>query len=259
MVSPFVRPRRFHAFGVGMAKSGTHSLSALFGRHHRSAHEPEEHLLIKLILGMANGSTSTADAERYLIVSDKRLKLEMNSSSLNYFVLPSLVELFGDARFIVTVRPPLQWLESMINQQLGLPCPVHWQRLRDLRFGGTARFPEREYALERRGLYTLDGYLSYWARHNRDVLQQVPADRLLVVETNRLASSLERIAGFVGVPASTLDSNNAHTFKTKQRFDVLSELDRGYLEETAERICRNVVEACNSRLSSPLQITEDRG
>jgi hypothetical protein len=201
---------------------------------------------------------STEDTERYLIESDKRLKLEMNSSLLNYFVLPSLVKLFDEARFILTVRPPLQWLESMINQQLGMPCPIRWQRLRDLRFGDMARFPDREYALERRGLYTLDGYLSHWARHNRDVLKQVPADRLLVVETNHLASSLERIAGFVGVPVSTLDSSNAHTFKTKQRFDVLSELDRGYLEETVERKCRDVIEACNSRLSSPAQTIEDR-
>jgi hypothetical protein len=258
MTSHFVRPRRFHAFGVGMAKSGTHSLSALFERHHRSAHEPEELLLIERILGMANGNTSIEEAEHYLIASDKRLKLEMNSSSLNYFVLPSLVKLFGEARFIVTVRPPLQWLESMINQQLGRPCPVRWQRLRDLRFGDMARYPDKEHALEKRGLHTLEGYLSYWARHNRDVLQQVPADRLLVVETNRIASSLERIAGFLGVPVSTLDANNAHTFKAMQRFDVLSELDRDYLEETAERICKDVVEACNSRLSSPLQITEGR-
>ncbi len=257
MSSPFLRPRTFHAFGVGMAKSGTHSLSAIFRTHYHSAHEPEEDLLIEHILGLAGGRTSIAVVERYLTEADKRLKLEMNASLLNYFVLPSLVEMFGEARFILTVRPPLKWLESMINQQLRPPCPVRWRRLRDLRFGEPALFPNEEHALEVRGLYTLEGYLSYWARHNRNVLQQVPANRLLVVETNRLASSIRQIAEFVGVPASTLNAHDAHAFKARQHFDVLSELDQGYLEETADRICGDVVEACNARVLPP-KTTEDR-
>jgi hypothetical protein len=255
--SPFLRPRTFHAFGVGMAKSGTHSLSAMFRRHHRSAHEPEEDLLIEHILGVADGRVSSAVLERYLTEADKRLKLEMNASLLNYFVLPSLVEMFGEARFILTVRPPLVWLESMINQQLRIPCPVRWQRLRDLRFGNTATFSAEEHALEARGLYTLKGYLSYWARHNRDVLQQVPGDRLLVVETNRLASSIGRIAEFLGVPASTLNARDAHAFKARRHFDVLSEMDQGYLEETAIRICGVVIETCNTRIDSPPNTAED--
>jgi hypothetical protein len=255
--SPFLRPRTFQAFGVGMAKSGTHSLSAIFRRHHRSAHEPEEDLLIEHILGVADGRISTVVVERYLTEADKRLKLEMNASLLNYFVLHLLVEMFGEARFILTVRPPLKWLESMINQQLGTPCPVRWQRLRDLRFGNPATIPAKEHALEERGLYTLAGYLSYWARHNRDVLQQVPDDRLLVVETNRLASSIGRIAEFVGVPTSTLNAHDAHAFTAKRHFDVLSEMDQGYLEETADRICGDVVEACNAHVLPP-KTTEDR-
>lgn len=245
--SPFLRPRRFHAFAVGMAKSGTHSIDSMFRPRYRSAHEPEEDILLGHVLRMADGSSSE-DVVRYLAEAGRRMKLEMNSSQLNYFVLPHLVEMFEQARFVLTVREPLAWLDSMVNQQLGLPCPERWLRLRDLRFGVPSEFPAEEGPLAERNLYTLAGYLSYWARHNMDVLRQVPANRLLVVETQRLTHSAESIAEFVGVPASTLDAGAADTFKAPRRFDVVSLLDEAYLDAAVERFCGPVIEACRARV-----------
>lgn len=146
----------------------------------------------------------------------------------------------------------------MINQQLKGPIPRCWQQLRDLRFGNPARFLVEEKALETRGQCSLEGYLGYWARHSRDVLRQVPEDRLLVIEANRLADSVGLIAEFVGIPASTLSRQKAHSFKTRQRFDVLSQIDSRYLEETAQRICGEVAEVCAVRYGSNSQCKEYR-
>ena len=81
--------------------------------------------------------------------------------------------------------------------------------MRDLRFGNhgaTWRKPEE--VLRRHGLYQLDGYLGYWKRHNTTVLDSVPADRLLVVRTDRITQEAFRVADRQKEPASPL----AHLF-----------------------------------------------
>ena len=53
--------RRLIAFGVGTAKSGTHSLAGLFERHYRAAHEADCSRLIDAILEHAVGRWTDAD------------------------------------------------------------------------------------------------------------------------------------------------------------------------------------------------------
>ncbi len=233
---PFLRRRAFHAYCAGMAKSGTHSIAGIFGGH-RAAHEPEAAELIDRVLAVAAGRGDDADLRRYVRQADRRLRLEMSSSQLNYFVIDHLVEEFPRARFILTVREPRSWLESMINQQLGRPCPERWRRLRDLRLGAPGGHPEAEQPLAELGLYTLEGYLSYWAAHNRGIVRRVPRDRLLVVDTREIEAAIPRMAEFVGVPAATLDAGAAHAFKTKKRYDVLKRMDRGYIERMLDEHC----------------------
>src|SRR5262245_45459608 len=54
---PLLLPRRFHAFGVGMPKTGTHSLAAVFERY-RALHEPERIHFMQLIMARTNGEWS---------------------------------------------------------------------------------------------------------------------------------------------------------------------------------------------------------
>lgn len=44
----FVKPQKFRAYCVGTAKSGTHSVSAIFEKNYRASHEPEGAQLIYL-------------------------------------------------------------------------------------------------------------------------------------------------------------------------------------------------------------------
>jgi len=117
-------------------------------------------------------------------------------------------------------------------------------RLRDFRFRATElEHPSEEIALERKGLYTLDGYLSYWAAHNRNVLVTVPDNRLLVVRTDHLTQRVPDIARFAGVSVSSTDREKSHAFKAKQKFDVLSEIESGYLEQKVLLHCHELLDA----------------
>jgi hypothetical protein len=170
-IRAFARPR---IFGVGMAKTGTHSLAAMLG----GAHQPHDELLLRVILGEA----SIDDA-----IHAKRRGPNVDVSNLNADILPALLEAFPDARFILTIREPLDWLRSDLNHDaaFGPAKSERWPRLMQQRQGGgTPR--ER---------------LAYWDRHNARVLSLVPPERLLVVRTDQLDTDAERIAAFVGVDA----------------------------------------------------------
>ncbi len=234
---------RFRVFGVGMAKSGTHSVAALFATHYRAAHEPEADEWIDAILGRNAGRLDDDAIDAALRRMDGRLRLEVNASLLNGFVVDRLVRVFPDARFVLTVREPRVWLDSMINQQLSRPCPTRWRRLRDLRFGTPAEHPPAELPLAERGLYTLDGYFAHWAAHNRRVLDAVPPARRIVIGTHAIAEAVPRLASFLDVDPATLDAGAAHAFPAAAHHGVLDDLDPAILARAIERHCAPVIES----------------
>jgi len=235
-------PRRTHLFGVGTGKSGTHSLAAIFGDRLRSAHEPERFKVIDVILNVAAGRIRDEQLSCYILRRDRRLWLEVDSSQLNFFLLDKLVELFSEAKFILTIRNPSAWLDSSINHQLGLGRSEKWIQLHNLRYRPDLHtHTQLEAPLKEKGLYTLDGYLAYWARHNWTVINNVPKDRLLIIRTDQLGKSIGEIAKFAGVSRSILNEERSHTFKARQKFNVLRELDQKYLGDKIAQHCGDLI------------------
>ena len=74
-------------------------------------------------------------------------------------------------------------------------------------------------------------------RHNRMVLDAVPADDLLIVHTEDLADRLDEVAAFCGVTAESLDHDRVHSFPAAGRFEALEDLDAGYVEERIAHHC----------------------
>lgn len=239
-----LQPRRFQVYGVGTAKSGTHSLARLFQRSYKAAHEPQAAAVIGLVLARAAGELSEAGFAAAIRHRDRALGLELDSSQLNYYLLDPLLEAFPDAKFVLTIRDCYSWLESFINHQLARPANGCWLELRDHRFGsGGWRYAEQERILEQHGLYTLDGYLSYWATHNREVIAKIPPDRLLVVRTHEISARVDDIAAFAGVAPETLDRERSHAFQAKRRFEVLSKVERAFLDGKVRRHAGDLMEA----------------
>lgn len=229
---------RRRLYGVGTGKTGTHSVAALFERDHRAAHEAGAKELMEVIFAVADGTASRQDIRDHLVERDTRLALDMDASLVNGEVVADLVALFPGSRYVLTVREPHAWLDSMANHSLAHPTPPHWVRWRELRFrAAELTHPPEEAAWAARGLYTLDGYLGSWARHNRMVLDAVPADDLLIVRTEDLAGRLDDLAAFCGVPAESLDRDRVHSFPATGRFEALEDLDADYLEERIAHHC----------------------
>jgi hypothetical protein len=234
--------RNFHAYCIGTSKSGTHSVAALFGKRHRAAHEPEYGELIEIILRRSRGAAGEAELKEFISSRDRRLGLELECSHPLFHLLDVLVTEFSEAKFILTIRDCYSWLDSQINSQLSYIETRPWQDFGDVKFAGeTGRHPPEEQIFSRFGLYTLDGYLAAWAFHNQQVLTTVPRERLLVIRTPDIAREISKLAGFLGVSVTALDTGGAHSFKGGKKFDLLSKLDQEYLDEKIDKHCRPIM------------------
>jgi hypothetical protein len=175
--SPNISGRRTRLYCIGTAKSGTHSIADMFCHSIRAAHEPQADALVQKILGAASGQISTEQLTHWVRARDKEMALEVDSSQLNFFLMDILLTEFPDALFVLTIRDAYSWLDSFINHVLHFNgMGPDWLRFRDFRFkAGAFTHAAEEPILKEKGLHTLDGYLSYWAMHNENVLARVPA------------------------------------------------------------------------------------
>lgn len=226
-------------FCVGDEKTGTHSVAGLF-RAYRSEHEPEAHDLRPLVEARLRGELDPGALDRYLDGKDARLGLEVDSSFLNGEIIDVLVPRYPAARYVLTVREPRSWLDSKLNQMVTYRSP-RWLALRDLRHGPPVGHPAAERALADRGLPTLDGLLGEYARFTAQVVEHVPAERLLVLRTEDIRTRAADLAAFAGVPVESLDLARSHEFRGPVKHHVLDDVDPGHLEAKLHEHCDALV------------------
>lgn len=232
--------RRVRAYCVGTAKSGTHSLAGVFSAGYVAAHEAAHGQMIRAIFARAASRLDSSQAERFIRDRDRRLGLEMDSSQLNCPFVDVMARVFPEARFILTLRDCYSFLHSITNHTLARPASQSWRRFRDFRFGGHEH-SLHEQVLADRGLYTLDGYLSYWANHTHTAIREIPPDRLLVVRTREIRDSIPRIAGFLNLDPASLDAGQAHAYPAIKRFGVISQIDPHYVEDKVRQHCGDLM------------------
>ena len=258
---PLLRPRRFHAYGVGASKTGTTSIAKMFGEKYRVGHEQHLEKTVSLIRGKMNGSLSWKEILSALKDRENQMRLECESNSLLAYLSSELAELFPKARFILTVREPYSWLSSNLKQHLSSPYSQllsPYKRARDTRrklYGVLSDddFPEEEEALRRKGVWNIEAYLRYWSHQNRVVLNSVPDDRLLIIETTEISSSLNTISEFLEIPPDGLSREQSHTNSSKTGKDLIKELDRGYVDRQIDRYCSDMIRTLKAKCDDQLR------
>lgn len=236
--------RRRHLFCVGLPKAGTESVARLFSRKFRSAHEPRYVETIELACAFEAGQLSIHEVTDALIERDREMRLDMEASHVMARFAPALADTFKEARFILTVREPISWLDSELNQCINYPNNnttlgfAPWIRLRNVCYGPIpADRPSEELALATYQLHSLDGMLGYWQRHISGVLKGIPGDRLLVLRVEDLSRSLEQIARFADVSVSSLAAERSHSHKAPVQHRVLDSIPADYLRRKVAQHC----------------------
>jgi len=236
--------RRTRLYGVGTAKSGTHSVAEMFSRNVRAQHEPEALEVIEKILDRRDGRISEPAWTEWLRARDRRLGLEVDSSHLNLDLLDFLLREFPDARFLLTIRDCYSWVNSMFNHSLRFRGQVdpRWVQLGKLRAGPDAFvYAPEEYALEENKLPNLNSYFSRWAERNSEVLAKVPGDRLLVVRTDQITARAFEIADFAGLPRRAVRMRRVHAFQASVKRELIRQIDGAFLERKVNQHCRSLM------------------
>jgi hypothetical protein len=228
------------AFCVGQAKSGTASLAALLAANHRAAHEPEREQILEMILRESRGDVSENALRTYLLARDKRLNLEYDIAWANQFIIGHLPTVFPDARFIILIRDPYTWLQSICGHLVSRDIPPEVRAFLDWWFRPDL-YPHTRHdrALQDVGIYSIAAYLNAWNRHVTACTQLIPPSRRLILRTHELGGSHQQLADFLQIPADDLDIRNAHINRGTWSDRIESLVDRGYLVEMVSSISRD--------------------
>jgi hypothetical protein len=131
-----------------------------------------------------------------------------------------LMEVFPEAKVILTTRDPDQWYESMTSTLYRLKTAADERlRARLAVIGGSTepatenriwgqifagRFTDRQYAIE------------VFERHNAEVISHVPADRLLVYQVSEGWAPLRE---FLGIPSPDVSFPQINTTQSFREFN----------------------------------------
>lgn len=230
-------------YGVGTGKSGTTTLARMFAKSFRAAHEADLGSLLRMAAEATEGRHDPAALRAALRARREELQLEVDVAAAFNPMVAYLVEEFPTASFIVTIRHCLEWLESRIDQRAKMRgegwSTVGELRAAELRVYGDTPYGPGEQILEELGLPPVAGLLRRWADANHRVLEAVPAERLLVVRTEDIDDSVERIATFAGCAPTDLVVARAN--QRVVRTGALERIDPGVLRDAAERECRDLM------------------
>ena len=109
---------RFQAYSVGLPRTGSTSIAALFGRY-RTGHEWQLMELVGPALARRRGELGD---EEFVRATGGRLvppPLEMDSATCHHLYADLLGRLFPGAVFLLTMRDVRSWVSSFLDMALG--------------------------------------------------------------------------------------------------------------------------------------------
>lgn len=235
-------PRRFHAYAVGLPRTGTHFINEVFAPVYRSKHETLRPETSALIYRHVTHQLDQPAFERRLRERDRFLWLEMEANNTLTIIAPALVRLYPEAKFILLLRDPFSWLHSLWKvDRWFVPLdrqPIWYQHEQFFKYGmDNHAYTSADQPLKDVGLFPLAAYLNAWRRNYELALEQIPAERRLDVYTRELSQKFARIAAFVGADASRLDPTHANRDSAKGDAPFFFEIDRDYFAEQVDRLC----------------------
>jgi hypothetical protein len=239
-----LRPRRLRLIGLGLSRTGTTSLAETFSTY-RSEHEfagvrmmPIATLVQAGVLA-ENAPLVQAELRR----RDHRYRLDVDVAQFLTPFARTLADLHGDARFVLLVRDCFSWLDSRIEKSVrdgSEHAPLLGPWFNALYGPDGDRDAPEDAALRDAGLRPVASYLRAWSAVTDSVLRAIPADRLLVVRTEDLTTSLDRIAEFAGVPVSTLMPRHANQLHS--RTGLLAHVPIDFVCARARAACSPLME-----------------
>lgn len=237
--------RQFRVYNVGIAKTGTRSVAGIFCRY-RSLHELLFEDTVQAVADHERGAMSEEEFRAFIRWRDELTRLDVDSSSYNCYYIDVLAQEFPDAKFLFVTRDCFSWLDSFLNMVMrGGPEMPEWMVRYIRRFIGPGferELGKRPTELQQRLPEMIESAWRYWSTWNRFVLDQLPHERSLLIQTRRLSQSLPALASFVGVPEETLMPTMSYLHRAEEHLELVRSSDRALLSDLFEAHCVDVMQ-----------------
>jgi len=239
--------RRLQLYVVGLGGTGTTTMCDIF-EHYRAAHEVDRRRMLPITNAERMGRLSPARRRWELRRRNVRFRLEVDSAAFLTLFVPELARMYPRARFVVLLRDCFTWMDTRIEKWLR-----SGETLTDLTdWAGPYRWDDygvkwavtpspEDGPLVERGLPPVGSLAKRWGETHADLLAVAPRDRTLVLRTEDIDTSLERLAEFCGVDVSTL-TPGVHRNALASRERLLARVSRDHVVREAERHCTPVME-----------------
>lgn len=234
--------RKFHAFCIGLPRSGTHTIACLFNGYYAAAHEPDPKETIIRIMDWNYRKSSKAEMLKFLSFRDRTFYLDLESSHYLHHIVDLLVEKFPQAKFILTVREPLSWLESEVNQNYITRDMSLWRSLERYRYSRYDYGYEFGNLIGIENIYPIRSYLSYWKDHVSKVINGVSPENLLIVDTFKISQEVHNIASFLDISSENLYINMNHSNKRNRVFNLYEAVNRNNVQKIVRSSCYEFIQ-----------------
>ena len=202
----------------------------MFANNFRSGHEVDNGRLTPLACLAYGAAKPQPGVSREFLYRDLKFRFDMDSNVLNAYFVREIAAAFPDAKFILTVREPESWLDSIVNHMCTRDSSAYWIKFREVRFGNCDDYPDAEQWLRDNGVPSIRALLKYRNFHNRFVIDNVPRERLMILPTERISESIDAIAHFAGVDPSLLRVEDSHLFRAKYRQRLYSRVSLAHVQ-----------------------------
>ena len=244
-----LKRRAFHAYCIGVPRTGTTSIAGLFREYYRSGHEVDPEDVLKYSLDFREGKIQMHEFEQFILKRDRDLFLEMDSSTHNVYMIPVLLRLFPQAKFLIPIRDTISWLNSYIdygiNNRLKEGTNVispQRTRMNEFRYGDLYHaYSQKENILKEFDMPSIEAFLYFYSTYYKTVLEIIPEDRRIIYNIVELKESIPAICSLLGISAYFLNSKNVRMNISSKKHHVLEKIEPVYLQERIDYYCSDMM------------------
>lgn len=234
-----VKKRKTQVYCLGAAKTGTTTIAGIYQNELVSAHEPLAQETTRFVIDFLKGSVSETECKKYLLNRDNSLRLDLESSHpLGYFS-QFLNELFPNAKYIITIREPYNWLKSRLDFHYSVN-PAEWEPYRKYIWGRNhKKYNIAEKILEKNKLYSLDAYLKQYSEQYETIFNSLPPEKTFIVKTSEISNQINEISYFLNVSSNV---KALHLNKKKNYDNIIDRIDREFVDDKISIHCQWLIE-----------------
>lgn len=236
---------RFHAYAVGLPKTGTTSLSRMM-TNYRTGHEVWLDFLAEAAVARLRGEI---DNDTFWETVQRRfvpLRAEMDAVTCHHMYVDILEQKYPKAQYVATYRDVHSWANSLLGMVMTrrrtppteLDERTWYRSYGDWISEGTITVDRADDSDDTDALPAL---MRSWAAYMRTMPAILPSDCTIWIKTSELTQRVPELADFLRIPVDSIEMDNVHSNRASVSFDRFTIADRDVIDSVYAEHCADLM------------------